>query len=135
MWFDRKVDDVVVIQQCVFYVKGLFDGQPAVVLGIDDHVFFLIGYSVQGNLLSFVVGEHVVERYDCHIFAGVFRWHGILITAVGDEAVFLHPAQIDFVDDILAFQRVQALFFNLSKGISFVVACTFPLTLLHQARA
>lgn len=75
-------------------------------LGIDDHVLSLIRYAMQGNLFFFTVGgEQVVQRYDCHIFAGVFRWHGILITAVRDEAVFLYLAQIDFVHDILTFQR------------------------------
>lgn len=57
--------------------------RKTIVKSIDDHVFFLIGYSVQGNLLSFLVGgEHIVQGDDCHIFADVFRWHGILITAV-----------------------------------------------------
>ena len=116
MWLDGKVDDVVTVQQRVFDVERLLGSQPAVVMSIDDHILFLIGYPVQGDLLSFVVGgEQVVQHYDCHIFAGVFRWHEILITAVRDEAVFSHPAQIDFVNDIFTLERVEALFFSVSR--------------------
>lgn len=136
MWLDGKVDDVVTVQQRVFDVERLFDSQPAVVMSIDDHILFLIGYPVQGDLLSFVVGgEQVVQHYDCHIFAGVFRWQGILITAVRDEAVFCIRRRLILSMIYSRLRGLRPSFFSLSKGISFVVACTFPLTLLHQARA
>ena len=62
MWLDGKVDDVVTVQQRVFDVERLLDSQSAVVMSIDDHILFLIGYPVQGDLLSFVVGgEQVVQ--------------------------------------------------------------------------
>ena len=89
----------------------MLHSQPSVMMGIDDHVFLLVRYSVQGNLLSFVVGGEHIVRDDCHIASGVFRWHGILITAVRDEAVFLYPSKINFVDDIFTLQRVKVLFF------------------------
>lgn len=92
-------------------------------LRIDNHVLPLIRYSVQSDLLPLIVGrQHTVEGYDCHIFADILRWHGVLIAGVGDEAVFLYPPQVDFVDDVLTGKRVQALFFSRSKGISLVVA-------------
>ena len=101
MRLNRKVNDLVTIQQRVLNVKRLLHGQSSVMLRIDDHIFFLIRYAVQGDLFSFVVGgEQIVQCYDCHIFAGVFRWDGVLITGVGDEAVFLYPAQVNFIDDI-----------------------------------
>ena len=53
-----------------------------------------------------VGGQHTVEGYDCHIFADVLRRHGVLVSGIGDEAVFLYPAQVDFVHDVLPAQRV-----------------------------
>ena len=88
-------------------ITRLFQGEPSVVLWIDNHILFLIRYSVQGYLLSLIVGsQHTVEGHDCHIFANVFRWHGVLIPGIGDEAVFLYPAQVDSIDDVLPAQRV-----------------------------
>ncbi len=56
---------------------------------------------------SLIVGsQHTVEGYDCHIFADVLRRHGVLVSGIGDEAVFLYPAQVDFVHDVLPAQRV-----------------------------
>ena len=53
-------------------------------LRIDNHVLPLIRYSVQSDLLAFIVGrQHTVEGYDCHIFADILRWHGVLIAGVG----------------------------------------------------
>ena len=76
-------------------------------LRIDNHIFFLIRYPVQSYLLSLIVGsQHTVEGYDCHIFADVLRRHGVLVSGIGDEAVFLYPAQVDFVHDVLPAQRV-----------------------------
>ena len=75
-------------------------------LGIDDHILFLIRYPVQSNLLSLVVcGQHVVEGHDCHILADVLCGNRVLIAGIADEAVFLYPAKINFVDDIFAFER------------------------------
>ena len=75
-------------------------------LRIDNHVLPLIRYSVQSDLLAFIVGrQHTVEGYDCHIFADVLRWHGVLISGVRDEAVFLYPPEVDFVDDVLTGER------------------------------
>lgn len=75
-------------------------------LGIDDHILFLIRYPMQSDLLSLVVcGQHVVEGHDCHILADVLRGDRVLIAGIADEAVFLYPAKIDFFDDILMFQR------------------------------
>ena len=88
-----KVDDIVPVKQRISDVKALFDGQSAVMMSVDDHVFLLIRYPVQGNLLSPVIsGKHIVQRDDCHILPGVFRGHGVLIAGVADEAVFLYPA-------------------------------------------
>ena len=75
-------------------------------LGIDDHILFLIRYPMQSDLLPLVVcGQHVVEGHDCHILADVLRGNRVLIAGIADEAVFLYPAKIDFFDDILMFQR------------------------------
>ena len=104
--FQREVNDVVLLQKRVFHTHGLLEGEPAVVLGIDDHILFLIRYPVQSNLLSLVVcGQHVVEGYDCHILADVLCGDRVLVAGIADEAVFLYPAKIDFVDDIFAFER------------------------------
>ena len=50
------------------------------------------------------------------IFADVLRWHGVLIPGVGDEAVFLYPPQVNFVDDVLAGEGAQTLLFQPLKG-------------------
>jgi len=56
---------------------------------------------VQSNLLSLVIcGQHVVEAHDCHVFADIFRWYGILDAGIADEAVVFYPAKINFVNDI-----------------------------------
>ena len=105
-------------------------------LRIDNHVFSLIRYPVQSDLFPLVIRcQHVIEGHDCHIFADVFCWDRILIPGVGDEAVFLYPSQVDFVDDVLPKKGFRPSFFNRSKGTSLVVVCTFSLTLLHQAMA
>lgn len=58
---------------------------------------------MDGDLFTVMVSaEHVVHRYDCHILADIFCWNGILIAGKADEAVFLYPAKIDFIYDILA---------------------------------
>lgn len=75
-------------------------------LGIDDHILFLIRYPVQSDLLSLVVcGQHVVEGHDCHILADILCGNRVLIAGIADEAVFLYPAKINFVDDIFVFER------------------------------
>ena len=83
-------------------------------LGIDDHILFLLRYPMQSTLLSLIVGgQHTVEGHDCHILADILCGNRVLIAGIADEAVFLYPAEIDFVDDILTFQRAQALFFSI----------------------
>ena len=85
-------------------------------LGIDDHVLSLVRYSMQGDLLSFVVGgKHIVQSNNCHISADILCGNRVLTAGIRDEAVFLYPAQIYFVYDILAFERAEALFFCMSK--------------------
>ena len=42
---------------------------------------------------------------DCHILADVLCGNRVLIAGIADEAVFLYPAEIDFVDDIFPFER------------------------------
>ena len=87
--FQGKINHLVLFQQNIFCIHCLFQRKPPVVLRIDNHVLFLIRYPVQSDLLSLIVGgQHTVEGYDCHIFADVLRWHGVLISGVGDEAVF-----------------------------------------------
>jgi hypothetical protein len=67
-WPYGKVDYIVTLKQGVFDIEGLFDGQSSVMISIDYHVLLLVRYSMQGNLLSFVVGgEHIVQGDDCHI--------------------------------------------------------------------
>ena len=58
------------------------------------------GFSVVGQQSTKVV----VEKH--HIFAEVLRWHGVLISGVGDETAFLYPPQIDLVDDVLTLDGV-----------------------------
>ena len=60
--------------------------------------------------------QHTVEGYDCHIFADVLRWHGVLISGVRDEAVFLYSSQVDLVDDMLSGEGAQPLLFQPLKG-------------------
>ena len=75
-------------------------------LGIDGHILFLIRYPMQSNLLSLIVGgQHTVEGHDCHILADILCGNRVLIAGIADEAVFLYPAEIDFVDDIFPFER------------------------------
>nr|WP_325307947.1 hypothetical protein [uncultured Oscillibacter sp.] len=72
---------------------------------------------MQSDLLALVIcSQHAVEGHDCHIFADVLRWHGVLIPGVGDEAVFLYPPEIDLVDDVLTGKRTQPLFLQPLKG-------------------
>ena len=67
-------------------------------LGIDDHVLSLVRYSMQGDLLSFVVGgKHIVQSNNCHISADILCGNRVLTAGIRDEAVFLYPAQIYFV--------------------------------------
>ena len=86
-------------------------------LRIDNHVLPLVRYPVQSDLLPLVICcQHVIEGHDCHIFADVLRWHGVLIAGVGDEAVFLYPPQVDLIDDVLPRKGVQPLFLQPLKG-------------------
>ena len=52
-------------------------------LRVDDHVFSLIRYPVQSDLLPLIIRcQHVIEGHDCHIFADVLRRYGVLISEV-----------------------------------------------------
>ncbi len=53
-----------------------------------------------------VSAEHVVHCYDCHILADIFCGNGILIAGKADEAVFLHPAKVHFLYDVLTAERI-----------------------------
>lgn len=60
---------------------------------------------MQGNLISLIIcGQHIVQDYDCHFFANIFRWDGIFVVGVGNQAVFFYLAVVEFVDDIFAFE-------------------------------
>ena len=79
----------------------MLEGKPAVVLVIDDDILFLIRYPMQSDLLPLVIcGQHAVEG-----LADILCGNRVLVAGIADEAVFLYPAKINFVDDILMFQR------------------------------
>ena len=88
---------------------------------------------MQSDLLSLVIRrQHTVEGYDCHIFAGILRGHGVLISGVGDEAVFLYPPKVDPVDDVLSGEGAQPLLFQPLKrnlvrgGMNFAIDLITP---------
>ena len=60
--FQQEVNAVVLFQKRIFHIYGLLEGEPAEMLGIDDHILFLKRYPMQGNLLPLVDAAGMLSR-------------------------------------------------------------------------
>ena len=95
MWDDKPPQDHSSREECLM-VDIITARQE-----VGNHVLSLIRYPVQSDLFSLVIcRQRILEGHHCHIFAHILRRHGVLISGVGDEAVFLYSAQIDPVNDV-----------------------------------
>ena len=67
------------------YARSIPSSSPTKAEGrfCGDPIVSLVRYPMQSNLLPLVIRcQHVIEGHDCHIFADVLRWHGVLIAGV-----------------------------------------------------